>query len=352
MQLGSISSSIIRPTSVRSATSSGQQSEVAPEVQVERYQPTVQKPHQSLAGKTIAKLADLAKQSAQAVQNGIGALGLFLIGPHHSERQLEDYAAGEKTIKSDAGFRARVATSAFDALLELMRRPDLPGQTAAQRLDFVLWYTDSNRDSQDSSWTELTRVLNHFHPESPFVNQANDRGFAADVADGRKWYNPEATGYFTKVAHDRVNEGSPQVGHFLTAVDIGRQAPLLNGLLRVAAVGHELIGDDQGAVKQIMAGVTHGQQRSLFAQAIEAAKVSDRSTAHQLVESALPELSVEGNEPGRVGNSKQDLLNTSFGIAFGELVRSGKFQTCGEAADWLENNVGRKASAIPWNEPA
>lgn len=303
----------------------------------------------------LSKLVALAKQSAMFVQKsvgtGIGAIGLFLVGPHRSQRQLEEYSAGEKIISGDCGFRDRVATSAFDGLLELMRRPELPGQNAAERLDFILWYTDSNRDSHDSSWTEFTRVLNHFHPDSPFVNQANDRGFADDVADGRKWYNPDATGFFTKIPHDRLNEGSPQVGHFLTAVDIGRQSPILSGLLRVAAVGHELIGDDQGAVQQILAGVTHPQERKLFGQAITAAKESDRGKAHQLVETALPDLTVEGNEPGRVGNSKQDLLNTSYGVAFGELVRSGHFQSREQAADWLDQNVGRKAASLAWNEP-
>ena len=70
------------------------------------------------------------------------------------------------------------------------------------------------------------------------------------------------------------------------------------------------------------------------------------------MEEALPDLSVTGDEPGRVGNSKQDLLNTSYGFAFGQLVRQGGLTTRQQAANWLHDNVGSGAASLPWQEPS
>jgi hypothetical protein len=300
----------------------------------------------------LARLAEWGSGLAMAALDGVAGLGLFLIGPNRLSQEKEKaYRLGQATLAADKEFPQRVASSAFDGLLELMRRPDLPGQTASERLDFVMWYTDSNRDQGLGAWTRLKQVLTHFHPESPFVLAANDRGFAADVADSAKWYNPAATGYVMEVVHGRENQGSPQVGHFLTAVDIGRQNPVLSKLLHSAAVGHELTGDDHGPLEQVLLGLTHRKERALFAAAVKAAAQSQRQKAHQAVERALPELSVNGDEPGRVGNSKQDLLNTSYGMAFGQLVRQGKLETREQAADWLFHNLGAGAKPLPWNEP-
>lgn len=299
----------------------------------------------------MTSLKKAGRSAAAACLNGVAGLGLFLLGPRLSEQTRASYQKALRTLELDSGFRDRVASSAFDGLLELFRRQDLPGQSARERLDFVLWYTDSNRDCGDDNWTRLKQIFTHFQKDSPFLNQANDRGFAADVADGSKWYDPQATGYLMRVNSGRVEEGSPQVGHFLTAVDIGCQNPVLNRLLRPAAVGHELVGDDQGPVKQILRGLTHTKERALFHQAIAAASQGDRMEAHALVEQALPDLSVHGAEPGRVGNSKQDLLNTSYGMAFGQLVRDGKLVTSEDAATWLYQNVGRGADSLPWAEP-
>ena len=63
---------------------------------------------------------------------------------------------------------------------------------------------------------------------------------------------------------------------------------------------------------------------STFGALPPAAERTDRLEAHRLVEEALPDLSDSGLEPGRVGNTRQDLLNTSYGLAFGRLVRSGQ----------------------------
>jgi hypothetical protein len=167
----------------------------------------------------LAPLKELGRASALAVANGVGGLGLFLFGPHFSRAQERDYRQAQEVLKQD-GFSQRVATSAFDGLLELMERPGLPGENAKERLNFVMWLTDTNRDSSEPSWKKLTHIFNHFHPDSAFVTHANERGFAHDVADGRKWYNPEATGFVDAKYHGRIDQGSPQVGHFLTAVDI------------------------------------------------------------------------------------------------------------------------------------
>lgn len=306
----------------------------------------------AVKGRLLAALSRVGKNTAMAVANSVGALTLALVGPHTGKTLEAEYRVGLAKLSEDTALTDKIGQSAFDGLLEMMRRSDLPGKSAQQRLDFVMWATDSNRDSQEPSWKKLTQIFNHFHPESAFVTHANDRGFAHDVADGRKWYNPEATGFIPDVYHGRIDQGSPQVGHFLTAVDIGRQPAPLERILRTAALGHELTGDDQGAVKQMWLGFTHHLERALFGKVIESAERGDRSSAHRYVEQALPDLTDSGQEIGRVGNSRQDLLNTSFGFAFGRMIRSGEFGSREEAANWLENNVGSKAASLAWNDPA
>lgn len=271
--------------------------------------------------------------------DGVAGLGLFLLAPRRSQQIQESYEKGAALLGQD--FSQRVARSAFKGLMELVERPDLPGQNARDRLDFILWYTDSNRDSAEGGWSQLKQIFTHFHPENPFLTQANDRGFASDVSDSRKWYNPDATGFLMDNYSGRVDQGSPQVGHFLTAVDIGRQSPLLEKALHSAALGHELIGDDQGPLRQVLVGLSRGHERKLFEQVIRAAESGDREQARKLVDTILPDLSDSGQEEGRVGNSRQDLLNTSYGMAMGRLLRTGRLQTRPQLAEWLQQNLGQ-----------
>jgi hypothetical protein len=287
----------------------------------------------------LTTLAGWGKRMAMRAVDGVAGLGLFLLAPRRSQQLQQSYEKGASLLGPD--FSQRVADSAFKALVELVERADLPGANARERLDFILWYTDSNRGSHEGGWSQLKQIFTHFHPQSPFLTQANDRGFAQDVSDSRKWYNPDATGFVMDNYTGRVDQGSPQVGHFLTAVDIGRQTPLLEKALHSAALGHELIGDDQGPLRQVLVGLSHSKDRKLFEQVIAAAERGDREQARQLVATILPDLSDAGQEPGRVGNSRQDLLNTSYGMAMGRLVREGGLQTRRQLADWLQKNLGQ-----------
>jgi len=58
-----------------------------------------------------------------------------------------------------------------------------------------------------------------------------------------------------------------------------------------------------------------------------------------------------GPDPGgthpRRGNSQQDLLLTTMGWAFGELVREDAFKTTADAAAWLERNLGAETPPAP-----
>ncbi len=43
--------------------------------------------------------------------------------------------------------------------------------------------------------------------------------------------------------------------------------------------------------------------------------------------------------PRRYGNSVQDLLLTAMGWHFAQMLKDGRFETTGQAADWLERNL-------------
>jgi hypothetical protein len=298
----------------------------------------------------VDSLRRVARRTAIAALNGVGFVALALLGSKPSEGELADYKVAEQKLSSDVAFEERVAESGFDGVLELFEREDLPGQSAKERLDFVLWYTSCKRGKLGGSWHQLKKEYTHFNTTTPFVRQANDRGFAQDVRDGFKWYDAEATGWTETRPTGKIEMGSPQVGHFLTAVDIGHQAAPVERLLRIPALGHELIGDDQSETRQILEGLVSPHRLHLFNKAISAAEQQERSEAHKAVREALPELTENGDEAGRVGNSWQDLLNTSYGIAFGRKVRSGELETRAEAAAWLSSNVGDSAPSLSWND--
>ena len=103
------------------------------------------------APRLLTAFSRLGKETAMAVANGVGALALFLPGPHTGKKLEANYREGQAAVSSDSALTDKIGHSAFDGLLELMRRSDLPGESAQQRLDFVMWLTDSNRDSQEPS---------------------------------------------------------------------------------------------------------------------------------------------------------------------------------------------------------
>jgi hypothetical protein len=249
------------------------------------------------------------------------------------------FEAAMKKLDADSDFRALVRTDSAAAFLKLFSDPTLPGQSAKDRLDFILWYTHEPKDGP----------LLHFRSMGGAT--FTDSGFDPELQDGKLFSDPECS--------------NNQVGHFLTAVDMSRvQNPLNHALYEAAAIGHENLGDkvvpssNLSHVLQFVAGVAAlaTGKANHFEQAVAAAKAGNREGVKQAVRAAfLPGMlaadqAIDQNLPGgaeaqahrdrfRKGNSQQDLRLTAYGYAFGELISEGKFPRCEDAAAWLRKSI-------------
>ena len=176
--------------------------------------------------------------------------------------------------------------------------------SASERLDFVLWYTHTGVRTH-SGWSR------------------NHSGFPKQYQD--PW-----------------PDSRDQVGHFLTAVDIGRSdfPPYY-----LCALGHELVGDGPYVHDAlIQCGTPTPSQTNYFFEALEAEVVGNDILRDCLIARLLPELpeELDANDPqfsGRQGNSRQDLRLTLKGLNFGKRVQMGNISTPHEASMWLVANL-------------
>ena len=168
---------------------------------------------------------------------------------------------------------------------------------------------------------------------------------------------------------------SRQIGHFLTGVGhrIGGLSPILragtfvtsvvNGGLEGAAedlvtsvdVGHESLADGVGLFGKLLAtirqlGTALAEDVADFNRAVE--NMNDDPLGTVDIEQALRDLSPviarmnlsTSQEPGREGNSVQDLLLTALGHHFGNMIKENRFENAGQAAAWLRVNLGTHRS--------
>lgn len=239
-------------------------------------------------------------------------------------------------LDSDPEFQKLAATDS-EAALEFLfgegnENVDLSalGTDARTRMEFVLDYTSSD-------------------PEKPvhFAKDFNDSGFHEGFQDSPIW--GAASGN--------------QVGHFLTAVDIGMEhtGAYPKPLELAAAIGHEKWGDDRGANPEVFQGLAglNPKDQMLFQLGVGAVRDPERTPAEKYAavaatsQAILPDLPGEHWTPNgwdqfwRRGNSQQDLRLTTYGVALGEMINAGEIKTTDEVAAFLQQNLSSQAELTP-----
>lgn len=207
----------------------------------------------------------------------------------------------------------QAAPSNVDGLIRLFEADDLPGQSAAERLRWLLRATATGLPGMQ---------MGLFPPD--------DSGFKPELADGRFYSHPRV---WAKLLPPEQRTTS-QVGHFLIAVGLAYNPWPKSVALRLI-VGHEKLGDRLffGFVRQYFRARL--EDRRLFMDAVafdEAGDVQRRDAALQLI---FGEPGEAQPDPHRIGNSLPDLRLSVKGWRFGRALRGGALPTRTEAAAWL-----------------
>ena len=212
------------------------------------------------------------------------------------ERQWENMTADEwrNALQNDPNFSEFQDLQFSDsgsALTYLMSDPNLPGDTARERMDWVLAVT---RDDGMSGKTH-------------FAMNFNDSGFRPELQDGHIWPS-----------------SSNQVGHFLTAVDIAISDN--HALSWNCALGHEQYGDVGGsaatgafyaAVQCAAGGVGNRGDVHAFTDAIVQASAQDTPEGvRQVIDGMVSQIYVGDGQ----GNSEEDVRLTAYGALLGRIV--------------------------------
>lgn len=251
-----------------------------------------------------------------------------------AEQKLREDLAAQ--LDADPEFQ-KLAETDSEAALEFLfgegnENVDLSalGTDARTRMEFVLDYTSSD-------------------PEKPvhFAKPFNDSGFHEGFQDSPIW--GAASGN--------------QVGHFLTAVDIGMEhtGAYPKPLELAAAIGHEKWGDDRGANPEVFQGLAglNPKDQVMFQLGVGAVRDPERTPAEKYAavaatsQAILPDLPTDDWTPNgwdqfwRRGNSQQDLRLTTYGVALGEMINAGEIKTTDEVAAFLQQNLSSQAELTP-----
>lgn len=198
---------------------------------------------------------------------------------------------------------------------------------AQERLDFVLWITQSPSTGKlTDTAADIAGLGTHFNEFVETTDRTpgarSDTGFAEQFRDGGLWV-----------------KSSRQVGHFLTAAHLGRA-----NLGAECAVGHELRADGTGELGQCLAGEFATLQ---FLSAVDADLSGDDARRACFIDSIMYDLpetfnpadfsKQSGND--RSGNSRQDLRLTIKGWGFGRLIQHGDIATLAQTQEWLIKNL-------------
>ncbi len=178
-----------------------------------------------------------------------------------------------------------------DALVTMFTTDNLPGNTPTERLNVILDATSNG----------------------PFVHfeiDFGDSGFKDELRD--PW--PDTSGN--------------QVGHFLTAVDIGYNAD--NYIGTGAIVGHEMYEDEHlwSTPTQLGIGWTSPSEQNLFTSGTDDA-------FQQILNNGW------GPLENRTGNSMQDLRLSYLGWTMGKLYRQGFFTDNASVGRWLQEHIAK-----------
>lgn len=209
------------------------------------------------------------------------------------------------------------APSNVEGLIRLFEVDDLPGQTAAGRLRYLLRLTASGLPGMQMA-----------------LFPADDSGFKPELADGRFYHSPN---FWARLLPPEARETS-QVGHFLIAVGLAYNPWPKSVALRLI-VGHEKLGDRLffGFVRQYF--TARLEDRWLFMDAValdEAGNAAGRDAALQKIFGGPGEAK---RDPKRIGNSVPDLRLSVKGWRFGRAIRNGQITHRAEAADWLRREI-------------
>jgi RHS repeat-associated protein len=176
-----------------------------------------------------------------------------------------------------------------DALVTMFTSDKIPGNTPVERLNVILDATSNG-------------------PFTHFAIPFGDSGFKNELRD--PW--PDDSGN--------------QVGHFLTAVDIGYNLDNPVGLS--AIVGHEMYSDDPAwsIPAQLRLGLTNPSARDLFTTGTD---------------DAFQQILNSGSGPleNRTGNSMEDLRLSYLGWTMGRLYRQGFFTSHASVGRWLQEHI-------------
>lgn len=190
------------------------------------------------------------------------------------------------------GYIYQKSESDADFLVNLYGTNYLPGDSVKERTDVIL-------------------NLTYSAPYQHFSGQYGDSGFKAEYQDG-----------------------ADQVGHFLTAVRLGRlkgEYLFMYYLVDSASIGHEMISDnvidsegldDVNSVLQFAVGFSHPKVHNLF----ETENYEEILNYYDFI------------DPERNGNSVVDLNLTKAGFIFSDLIVNENISNK-DAAIWLRENL-------------
>jgi hypothetical protein len=151
-----------------------------------------------------------------------------------------------------------------------------------------------------------------------------DIGFAGEFRDDY-WYQDYWGG---------GNPESKQVGHFLTAVDMGSHGGWVHSI-----VGHEQAGDSPlGLARQLGSPSATDKAHFRAALALDESGYTSERDAHLM---AILDPSQHGPLSARKGNSLEDLRLSARGYRLGQMITGGSpgMQTNKDVANWIALNV-------------
>lgn len=150
-----------------------------------------------------------------------------------------------------------------------------------------------------------------------------------------------------------------QVGHFMTAVDMGFRPTKTYGLIPVLVrkalldgttqsflpveervcmaliVGHEQVSDDTWKANFFAGFAASVDDVATFFTALDTIRLGPDPTLNK------SKVALTGIRIGSgVGNSFQDLHLSLYGYRLGKFIRLGSMTTCGDAAQWIRTDIG------------
>ena len=220
--------------------------------------------------------------------------------------------------------------------------PDADGSALYELIQQVSW-------GHDTAANRLEQVLDATLSVPPFMrphfrglgSRKGDEGFQAQFRDDHLYR--DVWGFETPY--------SQQVGHFLTAVDMGRGGASLEDVWIRFIVGHEMYTDGGKGPSGLGPGGSSlaytvpmqilqptEYEIALFKQAVQLDAAGRFDERDDLLYAIL-DPSKHGGLEYRIGNSMEDLRLSVKGYRLGQMVSSGELATNKDVANWIAFNV-------------